>query len=347
MRPALSHPLVIALAALLGGLAGLGFHAVAGAPVQASQRILVPAVDLMPVPGVRPFTLDGEALLVTSDPVIRSVTESLDMSPREVHDSIEVGAEPNTRVLVVTFSARDSKEAIRGVELVTASYLQERGRLKASANRYVSDLYGTRLDQLDSILRETVAVAPPTPGVVLATAISDIRTESLDTAHVLTDLSDNGVGRVISTASVVPASDVATVRLASGLAVGLLLGAPCAHRLNHRHLRLGAAPGKRLGRRLAVLTRVTEHDVDQAARFVNAFLPVAGVAADPHSPRSLRLAILLDEGLGAQHHGGRRSLIVVEPRSRVGTVRSLYDEQVRAGLHPVGLIVCEPSRRRG
>lgn len=347
IRPVLTHPMVLTLAALLGGLVGVGTHAIAGVPVEASQRLLVPAADLVPVPGARPFTLDAEAVLAKSDQVVRSVAHTMGTDPQEVREAIEIGAHPNSRVLIINYTAHDEERALRGVDLVTEAYLKERGIQLATSNRSVTSRHQAHLNQLDTTFRQTVALAPSSPGVVLSPVVADLRHESLKTAEILLDLSDSGVGRTISPASVAPSSDVGTVRVASGLSLGLLLGVPCAHLFHHRYVRLGPRPSKRLGLALPILTRVTELEVVQAAQLVHSVLPVANVAADPHSARSLRLALRLDERLAPHHRSGQRSLIVVESRSRVGIVRRLYDEQVRAGLTPVGLIICEPNRRRG
>lgn len=346
LRPVLIHPMVWALTATLGGLTGVATHAVLGAPVQAHQRALVPAADLMPVPGARPFTLDGEALLVTSDPVIETVSRSLRIEPQEVRDSIEIGAHPNSRVMVIKFTAGEPKEALAGVELVTAAYLDQRADLLAAANTSVAERYRTHLDELEAVYRATAPFAPGTPGVIMGPILTELRAQSLAAADVLLAVSEAGVGRSISPAELAPSSGVGTVRVASGLALGLLLGVPGAYLVHDRYLRLGARPAKRLGLDLPVVSRIPDLDVERAVLSLRSMLPIAGVAADPDSAHSMTLALLLDERLQPAHYGGRRTLIVAEPRSRVSAIQRLYEEQVNAGMRPVGMIVSERTGSR-
>lgn len=346
VRPLLTHPLVITATAMVGGLSMMGVHSVLGSPTEASQRLLVPAADLVPVPGARPFTLDGEALIVKSDPVAKSVADSLGKDPQEVQDAIEIGAHPNTRVLIVKYLAEDPEEAMRGVELVSTAYLDERARLLTAANQSVTDRYEAHLDRLDVAFRQTASITDAAPGAGLSSASADLQEETLRAAEVLLDLSDSGVGRVLTPPTAMPSTDVGTVRIASGIALGLLLGVPSARAFHHRRLRLGRGSVRRLGLPLPVLARVSEQDFGTATHLVQSLLPVAGVVADPDSSRAVRLARLLDHDLDPRNLGGRRSVIVAEPRSRIGVVRRIFDQQIEAGLEPVGLIVCERNRRR-
>lgn len=346
VRPVLTHPLTLTTTAMLGGLAMMGTHAVLGGPTEASQRLLIPAADLVPVPGARPFTLDGEALIARSDPVVQSVARSLGTDPQDVQDAIELGAHPNTRVLIISYVAEDTDDALRGVELVTAAYLEERARLLTAANRSVTARYQEHLDRLDVAFRPTGTLPESAPGTVLSEAAMELQEESLRAAEVLLDVSDSGVGRILTPPTAAPASDVGTVRVASGLALGLLVGVPCAHTFHHRSLRLGHKSVRRSGLSLPVLTRVTVQNVEEATQLVRSLLPLAGVAADSDSARSLSVARLLEQELDSGDLRGCRSLIVAEPRSRVGAIRRVYDEQISAGLDPVGLIICERNRRR-
>lgn len=342
--PVSRHIPVVALSAAIGTGLGLAAHAALGTSAEATQRILVPASELVAVPGSRPLTLDAEALLSTSEPVIRAVSDGLGVAPNSVRAALTIGAEPNTRIMLITYEGDSPEDALLGAETAATAYLQERQRLLSAAATSIEERYSQRRADLDEIYRHTNSLAASSPRSPLWETVTQVRRDSSQAGEILLNVGDAAVGHSISSPTLGPTGDVLTVRLASGLAIGGLLGIPLARSVD-RHQRLGRRPAARLSVGVPVVARVAAVDFHGALRAVRSYLPIAGVIADSHSPAARHMTSLLDAELERDSQSGSRALLVADSRSKTSRVRRLYDDCVNAGVHPVGLIVCEPKRR--
>lgn len=323
----------------------LATHQLAGSPTQASQRLLIPAADVTPVPGTREFSLDSEAQIVRSQPVMQAAARSLGLTPTSVSSALRISAEPNTRVLRLTFVHPDHNLARQGVEAVALAYLTERDRLVDAASADVVDRYTAREQALNDLFvqvysrTETPALTSP-----LWDTLTELRRGAVQSANTILDAEDTQTGQTVSAVNVTRPDDPLMVRLASGLALGGVAGVLLV-RLHERY-RLTLA-SRRAGMAGAALPVVATVDVDLTAgqRALGSYLPIAGVVADPYRPTAVHIASMLDETLRSTgHRWGSRALLVVERRSRVHHIRELQRRCTEAGLEPVGLIVCGTAR---
>lgn len=345
VRPVVRQAPVVAVFVVLGAMLAVGLHTTLGTPVQATQRLLVPSAGLVAVPSARPLSLDGEALLATSGPVIDALAAGLDVPPDTARAALRIGAEPNTRVLRVSYEDPDPQRAVQGAELAAAAYLAHREALLTAATESIGQRYEQRQQDLDDIYRSSHAIAADAPGSPVWTTIGQVRGDASRAGEILLRVDDAGAGHALAAAFATPSRDPFVIRVASGLALGGLLGFPAASLVDRYLLRLGRRMPSRLSIPVPVVARVPTDDLSGTLRAVRGYLPVAGVIAESGSPVARQLTQQLDSRLPARSHGGSRALLVVDTRSRASRVRRLYDQCIHSGVHPVGLIVCEPHRR--
>jgi capsular polysaccharide biosynthesis protein len=174
--------------------------------------------------------VDTEAQLVRSSPVIDRATRPgsalAGTEADEVAERTSVAVAPNTTVLQISYRSASAAEAKAGADLLANAYLADRARaLKGRVAARVTSLQ-ERLPELDGVQdREGL----------LADQLEQLKNDllALDSTQV-------GAGRVVAAASLprTPASPSRPIWLASGLGVGLVLGALLAWRWDQRPRRL-------------------------------------------------------------------------------------------------------------
>lgn len=346
IRPARQFFPVLMIAALLGAGIGASSLAYAGPRVEATQRLLVPVADFLGIPGARPLSLDGEALIATSEPVVRAVARALDVSEAEARRSLQIGAEPNTRVLLVSYQSASPSEAARGAEVASNAYLRQREALISRAKTSLEERYGDRGAALDAVYSATRPLADTANSGFLWDTVQEIRDDRSAVGRILLESQSSASGQTIAAAAVHYSDSSATIRIASGLALGFLGGLLLVLLHDRYFLRVGYRPDARLAIDVPVIAWVSPNDVAAARRAVMSYLPVAGVLADPDSTRARKLASGLDDVLNMHGSAGSRALMIINPRSRATAVRRAYEHYLRVGVHPVGLIMCAGARRR-
>ncbi len=331
---------VLALCVLVGGLGGFAFNAIVGAPVTATQRVVVPAAPLVPVSGARPSTLDSEAIVARSTPVVTAVAEELEIPVTEVRRSLRISAEPNTRVLLVTYEAPTAAQAQRGAEIAVAAFLDTRSALLGRAADDIRARYTALQQQLDAIYQEIRPLALETQRGHLWTVLATVTRGWTEAAEILEQTEEPTEARAISEATVARADDAELVRVASGLAVGLLFGILLISGVDRRLQRVGDRPRRRIDLGIPVVASASPEDLSVALRAISAYEPIAGLVSDPDSSRALRLASGLEAAIDTVSRSGARTLVVVDVHSRARTLRKILAETRQAGLDPVGAVVC-------
>jgi capsular polysaccharide biosynthesis protein len=174
--------------------------------------------------------VDTEAQLVRSSSVIERATRSgpalAGADTGDVARRIAVTVAPNTTVLEISFRAASAAEAKAGADVLASAYLTDRATaLRGRVAARVTSLQD-RLSDLEGVRDEAG---------VLADELRRLRNDllALDSTQV-------GAGRVISSASLPtnPSSPSRPIWMASGLGVGLALGALLAWARDQRPRRL-------------------------------------------------------------------------------------------------------------
>lgn len=197
--------------AVVGALVGL---TLAGAlylsrPVQYSSTValelttVTPLVDLNPTgPKVSAVTIDTDAVLTASDPVVDAVAATSGRDADDVRPALSVRARPQSHVLEITYTTTESADAAReGVTSAAEAYLDLRERLIIDPVRgYVAAVVSETdtIQQQDLSADDTLSsgqvalenrleraeayeVDLPVPGSVLASAsLPDARRGTID-----------------------------------------------------------------------------------------------------------------------------------------------------------------------
>lgn len=331
-------PYLIALF-VLGGLVGQAVNVISPVPVAATQRVLVPATELVPVPGVRASTLDSEAELVRSAGVIEEVAEMVGVPEEEVRRSLDVSAEPNTRVLLVTYRSGSAETAMLGAETAVAAFVQRREGLLNAAGVRMQERYEQRQSELEVLQRTLRTAVLATPSERLQIVLADIEGEWSSVNAVLETLTDGTAqARAISGAVIDSDGGLAVVRVASGLALGLLVGILLTRVYDRRYVVLGKRRLRRAPGGVPVIATTPAGGAREALAAVSHYIPVAGVLAGSRSRSALAMASEMDSLLPEGGHGGTRVVVIVDHQSRAGRVREMLKEVANVRVNPVGLI---------
>ncbi len=341
VRPVTRHLPLLGMVVLLGGVAGQGANMVAGNEFAATQRVLVPAAELVPIPGARMSTLDSEAELVRSQPVTNAVADKLGIPQEAVKGALRVGAEPNSRVLVITFKAGSAETARLGAETVVDTFIQERDNLLGNSLGLVQDRYierQTALDDLQRSLREAIIA---TPSERLQTVLAEVEAEWTSVSSVLAVDGNTTSARAISGATVVNSASRRVVRVSSGLALGLLVGILLTRPYDQYYVGIRNRRMHRGPDGDTIVSTIPADGVREAVSTVRNYTPVAGVLAGSDSDSTLAMASQLDRLLPKGSHAGTRTLLIVDEQSRAGQVRQLHEEMIMSGMNPIGLVFRE------
>lgn len=351
LRPLTRHAPVVVVCALAGAGAGLAYHLAEGPQISATQRVLVPASELTPVPGSRPGSLDAEAVLARSEAVVGAVAQGLGVPHEEARSGVTIGAQPTTRILTITYTAESSRQAQAGVDLAVSTYLTERAALLAEVDRAVSSRYALRQETLEEVFRAANPIATENGSGYLWRTLDDVSRQWADAADVLAALDDSEPAWVISGTNVAR-GDQAVVRVASGFGLGILVGVALAVARDRRLVRITDRFGHVRYAPETTVAKLSPADMAGASRLVEQYAPLAGFVPDRTSRRALQLAATLGNALdssapptGSRLLGGSRTLIVVDARSLASSAEDLFALARSAGLEPVGLVVAEHAPR--
>jgi hypothetical protein len=351
VRKVARNSAILGVCVAAGGLLGFVNHATLGSAAQATQQVLVPQADVTGVPGVRPQSLDTEAMLATSTAVVQAIRDEIGAeSDLHVRDRLSIAAQPNSRILRLTYVDRDPAVARHAVQAATAEYLALRQRIISSAANSLSTRSIDRLAELET------EFAPDATGDASATSeLNETRAELLFRAQRglarITDQAQDPTdpGQSLSEPRVRVSTDALFIRVASGLAMGTLAGVALLQVTDRRRNRLGPKPEAMLAPYdLPIVTRISaravmerrDNDLLPAQRATATYLPVAGVLADPASTLSVSLADVLEAGLERPaDRAGSRVLVVAEEASGFAAIVQLLESCENGGLDPVGMIL--------
>ncbi|HLR97064.1 MAG TPA: hypothetical protein VK053_21265, partial [Jiangellaceae bacterium] len=317
--------LALSMAGLLGGLA---VHWSRGEPARATQAVLVPVVDLTGVPESRALTLDSEALLVRSGPVLHAIAEATGTEDLDVvSDRLAIGAEPNTRVLTISYTDRDADAAAAAVEAATSTFLAERAALSDAARESVTTRLVARQESLNTTYRtvEGVASALGTGPSRTARGTMEWLRLQMNRAFAGAQAAETGdIGFPITQVRVQRGMDRLLVRVGSGVAIGAAAGLLVARHLgDRRRARTGRQAEEILDLPVVLETHPAANSVsDQiAADTVDRYRPLRGVLADPDAPAAVALAGLLNQERESDPTDARALLVISRDTAIDGALR--------------------------
>lgn len=151
---------LVAGCAVMGALAGGGFQYLAGPSYSVTQSVLVPRDLVVGTTDTRPLSMDSEGELARSGPVLAAIGQASGVDDAQlVSANVEITAEPNSRILNITFSHRDPNVARDGSAQAAEAFLALRNELYST-----SSVPPTGQDA--AVLRQTLPRSSNDPWVV-------------------------------------------------------------------------------------------------------------------------------------------------------------------------------------
>lgn len=362
LDPARRNIVFILMIALLGTSVGAAMQRSVGSSATATQSVVISPTDFFAIPGIRALSLDSEARLVLSDTVLQDVRRTIkEESTQNVVRAMSITAEPNTRILNISYRAEDPQTATVAVGQAVDSYLRYRKSLIADAQQVRADRLESQqvaLTGYSALLTRTEAEAGRLVNPHLLETAARLRTASRSSFGELSSLSgaDTDPGQKVERITLSQPLDPWLIRLGSGFMLGLLTGLIIFWYVDGRWSRLGTRPERRLGIDIPIVARApsSSHPDElatallDAARAVRAYRPLCGIIVDTESRRAREVGDALRRALlfSAEDNNGSRVLCVVSDRSRPRTVRRMLSACAATGQRPVGLILAESGRGR-
>src|SRR5699024_10230138 len=136
-----------------------------------------------------------------------------------------------------------------------------------------------------------------------------------------------------------PLNDVRTIRIASGVGLGGLVGLLLAFNSERRLRKLGNLPHADGTAAIPVVARCGESSLRRAVKVANGYTPLAGTLAGPGSTAATEFAARVDRALTDVAYSGKRILLVVEPGMSRYRTQQAIQWWLAKGLDPVGLIL--------
>lgn len=207
---------------VLGALAGLVAYQQVPLRYTATAKVaLAPQLSYVSLSQVNerqpPVSLDTTAALLRSTVAIDRVSAAMGVTPREVRQSMVIGAEPLSRVLVVSISADTPEQALAGAEEATSTLVALQSQtfaLRPAALRLLQN----RVATLKREAQERIADGLPSGSLL---QVVNILQNRLDKAQA----TNNAQSIVIDSGRLVVDRPVdRAVFVGSGAAVGLVLG---------------------------------------------------------------------------------------------------------------------------
>lgn len=348
---------IIALT-VAGALLGVGYQAWQGSPVYGRQSVFVPG-EARAIPGVRSLSMDSEAQLAKSDPVVAAVARAVGSNEthQEIRSRIRVTAQTNTRILNIRYQDTNADRARRGVEAAVNALLASR----AETIRTSHDATLKRLEQQNTVLNKQVSTtrqviddAGNSVNPQLRKRLSGLVYQQRQTAATIARIrsTPSPAGEVTSGVVIAEPRDGYLKKGGSGLMLGLVLGMVLAFYAGQSKRRLGRRPSPRVLGDLPILGRV---DVAHAAEgsmpiTVNTeglgtglarYSPIAMFWGDGRDPRACRAAALLNHEAATLSTGFSRAVIVASPRTRANELNQMRRDLRRVDLDPVGVVIAE------
>lgn len=134
VSPAVRQWRIVLMMGVLGATVGAGFQYLAGTPSAATYSVLAPRNLVLGDAGARPLSIDSEGVLAASGRVLVAIQEATGAEGvNDVSPSLEITAEPNSRILNITYEHNDPALASAGAEAAAGEFLALRADLVAES----------------------------------------------------------------------------------------------------------------------------------------------------------------------------------------------------------------------
>ncbi len=368
LRPirGLAQPRLVVVCCLAGAIAGAGWQVYRGPTYVATAAVHLPATPTNS--GLEPgaeSTLDTQARMIAAQgpPGARHHNHE---TARHTGDRLNVSAEPNSRIIKITYQSANAHQAVRGAEDVSRAAIRHRSaRLKRERATLLTKTH-RESNGISTALKtihagtQTLGGAWVSPGN--AVAVSGMRHKRAELkgrattlgkrANMLKKVSIQG-GHVTKPASVHTPPQRWNLAITSGAALGLLVAVLIADYRRARGARLDRLSDAELGRtlrgqtifRLGPTTRPIDIRRELAA-------PTRSTEAICVGPRSTRLCTITDSlnQEVASAHGSRTAdspdpgtsvIAVASPKIRTSQLVHQISGLRQCGIQVAGVVVAD------
>ncbi len=363
------NAVIVIVCIVAGGVVASTWQAVQGTRTVATVAVMVPREAPNPIPASPRQTMDSTALLVRSAPVINAMSSATGHQISSDDTDLAVTATPSSQVLHITYTADTAAVATKAVNAAASAFTALIAQQAQERRALQLDMLGARAISLNSSINAQAAVLHrlQAPGINYLdnleakllrertnAAIVDARSVAIEINRVTSRQPTPVV--ILAPTSTSPESDVWRVSIATGLALGLMVGVLLGW-LRHLH-------GPRL-RRTSDVSRWTDLPVlavvpagassrDKAAALdgtlltLKVFEPTAFVSASARIRSGAALAGQLDDRLRsadpsphhrpAGPHRGQRVVLVVPQGTRAPELALVQHRLSQNGSGVAGVV---------
>lgn len=228
---------LIAVATVLGGLAGFVLSMTQATAYAAEAKVLVPAPAAAdPGTAVDPDQVATEAEFVLSDTLVAEVASSLQspLSPNELITAVSVEASTGTSVLVISARQPTADAAAALANAFAEGYVRFRANQSAAARQFMKTQVNA-LEQRITAIREGLVDLDASARAVALGTLTDLSARQSDLEDRLlvaqtANAAESG-GRVLNAATPpgAPAQPRPVFNVGLGVAFGLILGLVAAY----------------------------------------------------------------------------------------------------------------------
>lgn len=365
-------PLVV-ICAILGGVVGSYVDKAGGKHATGVVTIVVPQTPVFTlVPSTSgPMTVDTLAQMLSSDQVLSAVEKAAGRRPVPGDNSLGVRATANSRTLHISYTAKTAVLAKAGAEAAANAFVDVRTKLleadrtaQLSALNAQAAVINASLDRLQALIN-TPPPGKKRPPPVWSTFSLRIQATALQTQL---RVIQQQVAKVTAAAvqpglhtqptDVFVGSDPRRVDIASGLAVGFLVGALGGVLLGRRGRRARRHRAAFEQTDLPVLATLHPRDlagtsedspVEELAGVIETAVAVhdfgSCVAADDSDARAVEVAGWLEHLVAVRRGDPRICVIVASDNVRTAPINRARAAAQRRGLSVIGVILVAGSSK--
>ena len=137
VSPALRQKRLVVAAGIFGAVVGVAGQVAAGVPSSVTYSVLAPRNLTVGPAEARPLSIDSEGALAESGTVVAAIRDATGASDiNQIPASLRITADPNSRILPLTYEHHDPDAALAGARAAADAFLGVRADLALGTSRF-------------------------------------------------------------------------------------------------------------------------------------------------------------------------------------------------------------------